>query len=298
MSLSTSGTGEQCFWSDKIRYSHIVDPRTGWPLQSISQVSVVTPSGARWRGLGQGVSAQRRSVGRRAQTGRNWGIVSQHGAHPAAGMAVNETGHSRNGDHVIRFSSRSHCLPEDHLANPAFPLPLLRPRLCRSGERRLCQAPDAAGPWHERHRLRPGRGHLLPRLLHLRGPRQPDAPEAGRAALARAAHDGLGRGLRLHPVREGRDELLRDQVPARHRGIGLLSRRDPVSDLLVHAEAPRADGRPLHERGSRLDDRGRADLRLDPGKHERRGDISPRGSGSSSSKAFRPSLPAWPRSSS
>ena len=43
-SLSTSGTAEKCFWSDGIMYSHIVDPRTGWPLQSVSQASVVTPT--------------------------------------------------------------------------------------------------------------------------------------------------------------------------------------------------------------------------------------------------------------
>jgi len=41
VSLSTSGTGEQCHWSDGKMYSHIVDPRTGWPLQSVEQVSVV-----------------------------------------------------------------------------------------------------------------------------------------------------------------------------------------------------------------------------------------------------------------
>jgi thiamine biosynthesis lipoprotein len=40
--LSTSGTGEQCHWSDGKRYSHIVDPRTGWPLQIAAQASVVT----------------------------------------------------------------------------------------------------------------------------------------------------------------------------------------------------------------------------------------------------------------
>jgi len=42
-SLSTSGTGEKCFWSDGNMYSHVFDPRTGWPLQSIAQVSVVAP---------------------------------------------------------------------------------------------------------------------------------------------------------------------------------------------------------------------------------------------------------------
>ena len=42
-SLSTSGTAEKCFWTEGQMYSHIIDPRTGWPLQSMSQVSVVTP---------------------------------------------------------------------------------------------------------------------------------------------------------------------------------------------------------------------------------------------------------------
>jgi thiamine biosynthesis lipoprotein len=41
--LSTSGTGEKCFWSCGVLYSHILNPRTGWPLQSITQVSVVGP---------------------------------------------------------------------------------------------------------------------------------------------------------------------------------------------------------------------------------------------------------------
>ena len=42
-SLTTSGTGERCFLSGGTLYSHILDPRTGWPLQSITQVSVVAP---------------------------------------------------------------------------------------------------------------------------------------------------------------------------------------------------------------------------------------------------------------
>ena len=41
--LSTSGSGEKCFWSDGKMYSHIIDPRTGRPLQAITQVSAVTP---------------------------------------------------------------------------------------------------------------------------------------------------------------------------------------------------------------------------------------------------------------
>lgn len=41
--LCTSGTGEQFFWSGGKRYSHLVDPRTGWPVEGVAQVSVIAP---------------------------------------------------------------------------------------------------------------------------------------------------------------------------------------------------------------------------------------------------------------
>ena len=47
----------------------------------------------------------------------------------------------------------------------------------------------------QRHRLRARRGHLLPRLLPLRGAEQPDPAEGRRAALDRPHHDHLGRAL-------------------------------------------------------------------------------------------------------
>ena len=43
-SLTTSGTSERAYWTGGQMYSDIVDPRTGWPLQSVVQVSVVTSS--------------------------------------------------------------------------------------------------------------------------------------------------------------------------------------------------------------------------------------------------------------
>lgn len=43
-SLTTSGTGEKRFWSGAVMYSHILDPRTGGPLQSLTQISVVAPT--------------------------------------------------------------------------------------------------------------------------------------------------------------------------------------------------------------------------------------------------------------
>ena len=43
MSLSTSGSYEKFFWANGRTYSHIVDPRTGYPAQGTSAVSVVSP---------------------------------------------------------------------------------------------------------------------------------------------------------------------------------------------------------------------------------------------------------------
>ena len=42
-SVSTSGNYEKFFWAEGRLYSHIMDPRTGFPSQSVLAVSVVTP---------------------------------------------------------------------------------------------------------------------------------------------------------------------------------------------------------------------------------------------------------------
>lgn len=41
--LATSGDYERCFELDGERYSHILDPRTGWPVRGLQSVSVVAP---------------------------------------------------------------------------------------------------------------------------------------------------------------------------------------------------------------------------------------------------------------
>ena len=43
MSLSTSGSYEKFFWAEGRTYSHILDPRTGYPAHGTSAVSVVAP---------------------------------------------------------------------------------------------------------------------------------------------------------------------------------------------------------------------------------------------------------------
>ena len=42
MSLSTSGSYEKFFWAEGRTYSHIMDPRTGYPAQGTSAVSVLS----------------------------------------------------------------------------------------------------------------------------------------------------------------------------------------------------------------------------------------------------------------
>jgi thiamine biosynthesis lipoprotein len=42
-SLSTSGSYEKFFWAEGRRYSHLMDPRTGYPAQGTASVSVIAP---------------------------------------------------------------------------------------------------------------------------------------------------------------------------------------------------------------------------------------------------------------
>jgi thiamine biosynthesis lipoprotein len=42
-SISTSGSSEKFFWAEGKRYSHIMNPRTGYPSEGILSVSVIAP---------------------------------------------------------------------------------------------------------------------------------------------------------------------------------------------------------------------------------------------------------------
>ena len=46
MALATSGTAVQWFRHEGRRYGHILDPRTGWPVESMLSVSVIAPDSA------------------------------------------------------------------------------------------------------------------------------------------------------------------------------------------------------------------------------------------------------------
>ncbi len=43
--LSVSGSSEKFFEQDGVRYSHIMDPRTGWPVRGVLTVAVLAPTG-------------------------------------------------------------------------------------------------------------------------------------------------------------------------------------------------------------------------------------------------------------
>ncbi len=44
--LATSGSAEQCFFHQGVRYSHIIDPRTGWPAQGLISVTAICRQGS------------------------------------------------------------------------------------------------------------------------------------------------------------------------------------------------------------------------------------------------------------
>jgi FAD:protein FMN transferase len=44
--LGTSGAGEQFVVSDGMRYGHVVDPRTGWPVQGVVSATAIAANGA------------------------------------------------------------------------------------------------------------------------------------------------------------------------------------------------------------------------------------------------------------
>lgn len=44
-SVATSGDYERFFVHEGVRYSHIIDPRTGWPSRGVAGVSVIAPNG-------------------------------------------------------------------------------------------------------------------------------------------------------------------------------------------------------------------------------------------------------------
>ncbi|MBI4602155.1 MAG: FAD:protein FMN transferase [Planctomycetes bacterium] len=55
--IATSGDYERCFFVDGIRYSHVLDLRTGWPAKGLSSVTVLAPTGAAADALATAVSA-------------------------------------------------------------------------------------------------------------------------------------------------------------------------------------------------------------------------------------------------
>jgi thiamine biosynthesis lipoprotein len=53
--LATSGSGKQFFHFGGQRYSHIIDPRSGWPAQGLMSVTVICPSGGLCDALATGM---------------------------------------------------------------------------------------------------------------------------------------------------------------------------------------------------------------------------------------------------
>jgi thiamine biosynthesis lipoprotein len=87
--LSVSGSYEKFFEIDGVRYSHIMDPRTGYPVQGVLSVAVLTGSGTAGDALDnvfyvQGVEKTRESLRKMRfteaifflpQAGRRWRMI-------------------------------------------------------------------------------------------------------------------------------------------------------------------------------------------------------------------------------
>ncbi|HEY8531901.1 MAG TPA: FAD:protein FMN transferase, partial [Limnochorda sp.] len=55
VALATSGDYERYFIHDGVRYSHLLDPRTGYPARELAAVTIVAPRGADADGLSTAV---------------------------------------------------------------------------------------------------------------------------------------------------------------------------------------------------------------------------------------------------
>jgi len=91
--LSVSGRSEKSFERDGVRYSHIMDPRTGRPVQGVLSVAVLAETGTAGDALDnaffvQGVEGSRASIGRLPDTealvflpdrAARWTLVRLHG---------------------------------------------------------------------------------------------------------------------------------------------------------------------------------------------------------------------------
>lgn len=112
-------------------------------------------------------------------------------------------------------------------------------------QHRLRQAADARRPEIQRSRLRPGRRHLLHRLLPVRSALQHVAAEDRRQEDGDAHHHRLGPDLHLAGLGDDTDPVLHPALDGRVRGR-LLPRHHPLPDLLVSVRCCAKGLRHLH----------------------------------------------------
>ena len=135
---------------------------------------------------------------------------------------------------------------EGDVPHHSLPDGLLLHRVRRSRQRRFRRAADEPGYRPVVGRVRAWRRAVLHHLCALRGAEQSGDGEGGRPALDRADHDHVGHRRGVHGAR-GRAELVLSRANAAGGGRGrVLSRRDPLFDLLVPRRIPRPDRRDLH----------------------------------------------------
>ena len=108
--IATSGDYERFFMHDGVRYAHIVDPRSGWPVNGVASVSVWAPSGIESDGWSTTLFVLGREAGCAAIRGRPgiaavW-VLAPEESQPEAPLRVvvggEASGHIELASDVIR----------------------------------------------------------------------------------------------------------------------------------------------------------------------------------------------------
>src|ERR1700692_3931360 len=122
---------------------------------------------------------------------------------------------------------------ETPLAPASVSLPLVRGRLSRPHQRRLCRPANEGATRFQRRGLRPRRGNFLPRLFSVSGSGKPGAGARRRPPLDLRFDDLLGHNLRLYVLCSLRRFFLFAAVSSRCRRSRILSRCNFLLALLV-----------------------------------------------------------------
>ena len=163
-----------------------------------------------------------------------------------------------------RVRSRVRYPHQGPLAAHPVSFPALRDRLPGSRQRRLRRARHESRAGVQRRRLRVRLRDLLPELHAARGAQQPAAGAVWRAPLDRSHHVHVGAGLDGDGLRHHAALVLCAALHPRCGRSRILSRLDPLPDLLVSRSRARTCNCVVHDGHRHGRRHRRTDLQRDP----------------------------------